>query len=59
MSAAYTVEGDYEETGTGLLNELRGFLKEYEDYYAVDSFYTDFYGYNGSHFWNGYIKRMK
>ena len=60
ISVGYTVEGDYKETGPGLLNELKGFLEEYEDYYAVDSFYTDFYGYNGSsNFWNGYIKRMK
>ena len=57
-STGFTVEGDYEEIGPVLLNELRGFLQEYEDYYAVDSFYTDFYGYNGGWFWNGYIKRM-
>ena len=52
-------EEPYYEIGTQKLEELRSFLKEHEDYYAVDSFYTDFYGYNGSWFWHGYIKRMK
>ena len=52
-------EEPYLEYGTQKLENLKGFLKEYEEYYAVDSFYTDFYGYNGSWFWHGYVKRMK
>ena len=52
-------EDRYEETGPQLLERLKSFLREYEEYYAVDSFFTDLYGYNSSWNWHGYIKRMK
>jgi len=52
-------EGPYVEHGTQKLENLKSFLDEYKEWYAVDSFYTDFYGYNGSWFWHGYIRRMK
>ena len=47
------------EHGTDKLEKLKKFLKKNEDYYAVDSFYTDLYGYNGTWHWNGYIKQIK
>ena len=40
------------------LSRLKRFLKGYSQYYAVDSFYTDFFGYNGTWNWHGYIRRM-
>ena len=40
------------------LSAVKRFLKEYSQYYAVDSFYTDFFGYNGTWNWHGYIRRM-
>ena len=47
-----------EEWGPGKLNWLRRFLTEHNQYYAVDAFFTDFFGYNGTANWNGYIRRM-
>ena len=44
--------------GTNKLEELKAFLCKYDDFYAVDSFYTDFYGYNCSWMWHGFIRRM-
>ena len=49
----------YEELGTAALEELKTFLKEYEDYYSVDSFITDMFGYNCSWHWHGFIRKMK
>eukprot|EP00118_Oscarella_pearsei_P018490 m.189606 g.189606 ORF g.189606 m.189606 type:complete len:339 (+) comp39415_c0_seq8:171-1187(+) len=40
------------------LNKLKQFLKEYSDRYAVDSFFTDYLGYNMSSNWHGYIRKM-
>ena len=51
--------GSYEIMGPKQLNALKGFLQEYEEYYAVDSFFTDLFGYNGSWHWHGFIRRMK
>ena len=48
----------YREMGPATLLELRRFLKEYEEYYSVDSFITDLFGYNCSWHWHGFIKRM-
>ena len=45
--------------GTDKLEELKAFLHKYDDLYAVDSFFTDFYGYNCSWMWHGFIRRMK
>lgn len=50
---------EYVPFGPDKLNRLKEFLSEYEDYYAVDTFFTDFYGYNGTWNWHGYIRRMK
>lgn len=49
----------FRRIGTRKLSALRNFLTEYEEWYAVDSFYTDFFGYNGTWNWHGFIRRMK
>ena len=46
-------------TGTQKLEELKEFLRKHDEFYAVDSFFTDFYGYNCSWMWHGFIRRMK
>ena len=49
---------EYKGWGPTKLNTLKEFLTEYEQYYCVDKFFTDFFGYNGTFNWHGYIKRM-
>ena len=49
---------EYEMTGTRLLDVLKKFLSDYEDSFAVDSFYTDLFGYNGTWNWHGFIRKM-
>lgn len=48
----------YEETGPVLLNELKEFLKKHDEHCKVDSFFTDFFGYNCTDHWHGFIRRM-
>eukprot|EP00112_Aurelia_sp_Birch-Aquarium-sp1_P025678 Seg868.2 transcript_id=Seg868.2/GoldUCD/mRNA.D3Y31 product="Rhamnosyl O-methyltransferase" protein_id=Seg868.2/GoldUCD/D3Y31 len=50
--------GEYEKYGPWKLDEMEKFLKSKGDTYAVDSFYTDFFGYNGTYNWNGFIRKM-
>lgn len=38
--------------------ELQQFFAAHADDYQVDRYYTDFFGYNGTWNWNGYVKRM-
>ena len=45
--------------GPKQLQCLRRFLHNYEEFYAVDSFLTDMFGYNCSWHWHGFIRRMK
>ena len=49
----------YKRAGSKDLKELKAFLNDYKEFYAVDSFYTDLFGYNGTWNWHGYICRMK
>ena len=51
-------EIEYMRFGMAALEVLKKFLADYSEKYAVDSFYTDFYGYNGTWNWHGYIRRM-
>ena len=44
--------------GDALLVAVKKFLTKYEKECAVDSFFTDFFGYNGTGHWHGYIRRM-
>lgn len=48
----------YERAGDVGLKYLRRFLSNYSQQFAVDSFYTDLFGYNATHNWHGYIRRM-
>jgi len=52
------IHSNYEGWGPEKLTRLRKFLSEHNKYYAVDSFFTDYFGYNGTSNWNGYIRRM-
>jgi len=45
--------------GRAKLDIVHEFLKKHEDYYRIDSFYTDMFGYNGTINWDGFIKRIK
>ena len=49
----------YEPWGYGKLHTLKEFLTKYEDFYRVDSYLTDLFGYNATNNWNGYVRRMK
>ncbi len=50
---------EYIPWGPDKLNALKKFLSEYQDHYSVDTFFTDYYGYNGTWNWHGYVRRMK
>jgi cephalosporin hydroxylase len=52
-------EGDYVPMGPKQLQCLRQFLHDHEEFYAIDSFLTDLFGYNCSWHWHGFIRRMK
>ena len=51
--------GGYSPVGPKQLHCFRRFLEDHEEYYAVDSFLTDMYGYNCSWHWHGFVRRMK
>lgn len=50
---------EVKENGSHKLDLLNSFLEKYSEYYKIDTFYTDRFGYNASFNWNGYIKRVK
>ena len=41
------------------LDNVQKFLNQYKDYYAVDGFFCDFFGYNYTWNMNGWIRRMQ
>ena len=49
----------YEPWGYDKLHTLKEFMTKYEDFYRVDSYLTDLFGYNATNNWNGYVRRMK
>ena len=49
---------DYETAGKGKLEIVKDFLKEYKGQYTVDSFFTDFFGYNATWNMNAWIRKM-
>ena len=49
----------YEALGYDKLHTLNEFMTKYEDFYRVDSYLTDLFGYNATNNWNGYVRRMK
>jgi len=52
----YVLEGKW---GRAKLDIVHEFLKKHEDYYRIDSYYVDMFGYNGTMNWDGFIKRIK
>ncbi|MEZ6095240.1 MAG: CmcI family methyltransferase [Pirellulaceae bacterium] len=38
--------------------EIKSFFNEHDAEYQVDRYYTDFFGYNATWNWNGFIRRM-
>ena len=51
--------GDNKSQGLEKLHSWKQFLNRHSDMYAVDSFYSDYFGYNASSNWNSYVRRMK
>lgn len=49
---------EYMPEGTNLLSAVKEFLAKHEKECAVDSYFTDFFGYNGTWNWHGFIRRM-
>ena len=45
--------------GRAKLDTLKKFLSKHEEYYAVDGFLTDLFGYNSTWMWHGFVRRMK
>ena len=52
------INTEFKVAGNYGLNVLKKFLSDYEDDFAVDSFYTDLFGYNGTWNWHGFIRKM-
>ena len=52
------INPEYKLAGSYGLDVLKKFLSDYEDSFAVDSFYTDLFGYNGTWNWHGFIRKM-
>ena len=52
-------EGTYVQMGPKQLQCLRQFLRDHEEFYAIDTFINDLFGYNCSWNWDGFIRRMK
>ena len=48
----------YVPVGTGKLECLKTFLTRNKKEFAVDSYFTDFFGYNGTWNWHGHIRHM-
>ena len=53
------VKSEYIPAGTSLLDATKEFLTKYQKKVAVDSYFTDFFGYNGTWNWHGFIRCMK
>lgn len=51
--------GDAPEWGEWKSREIAAFFAAYGDDYRVDRYYTDFFGYNGTWNWNGFVRRMQ
>ena len=53
IKSEYTFDGD--ET----LKIVRKYLTEQEEFYAIDTYFCDLFGYNCTSHWNAFIRRMK
>ena len=49
----------YTDHGLAKLHSWKNFLAGHGDKYAIDTFFTDYFGYNTSSNWDGYARRMK
>ncbi len=49
---------NYVPIGMEKLDQVKRFLTEHQDDCKVDSYFTDFFGYNGTWNWHGFIRRM-
>lgn len=58
VGAGGVYEG-YEEWGLTKLHAWKRFLAKHGNKYAIDSFFTDFYGYNSTSHWDGFVRCMK
>ena len=58
VSGMGSVYEEYVPCGRDKLDQLHSFLTEHKRWYSVDSFYTDFFGYNGTCNWHGIIRKM-
>ena len=52
-------DSDHIDIGLEKLHSWKTFLAKHGDVYAVDSFFCDYFGYNASSNWDGYVRRMK
>ena len=52
------IHHNYVPVGTEVLDVLKKFLGEHKKECKVDSYFTDFFGYNGTWNWHGFIRRM-
>ena len=59
QSGAGGIYNTYEYLGFVKLNAWKSLLGKYGDMYAVDTFFTDMFGYNSSVNWDSFVKRMK
>ena len=59
LQGALDAAEGYTRVGLEKLMIWKTFLEKHGDKYAVDSFYSDFFGYNASSNWDGYVRRMK
>ena len=53
------IKSEYVMEGSENLDIVRKFCTEKEDFYSVDSFLCDLFGYNCTSNWNAFIRRMK
>ena len=49
----------YEPVGPDKLHCLREVISGRSGRYSVDTFFTDFFGYNSTNNWDGYLRKMK
>lgn len=52
-----TSDESAEEWGDWKYREIEAFFANHGDAYRVDRYYTDFFGYNGTWNWNGFVRR--
>ena len=52
-------DSDHIDIGLEKLHIWKRFLAKHGDTYAVDTFFSDYFGYNASSNWDGYVRRMK